>query len=65
VIAAAVWAVAWLRGRAAVATYAALVEAAVDVHKTELARRAGLLGPEEDFSSAVGHRVTGTFRKGS
>ncbi|GAA1261980.1 hypothetical protein GCM10009609_26190 [Pseudonocardia aurantiaca] len=46
-------------------TYAAPVEAAVDVHTAELARRVGLLGAEEGFSSAVGQRVTGTFRKGS
>jgi hypothetical protein len=63
VIAVGVWTTGWLRGRAAVQTYATLIESAVDVNKSALARRLELLEDEKDFSSAVGHRITDVFRK--
>jgi hypothetical protein len=63
VIAVGVWTTGWLRGRAAVQTYATLIESAVDVNKSALARRLELLEEEESFGSAVGHRVTDVFRK--
>jgi hypothetical protein len=63
VIAAGVWTTGWLRGRAAVRTYATLVESAVDVNKAALARRLELLRDEETFSSEAGHRVTAVLRK--
>ncbi len=65
VIAAGVWVVAWIRGRAAVRTYAALVESAVDINKTTLARRLDLLTDEQVFDPAVGRRVTDACRKGT
>jgi hypothetical protein len=64
-IAAGVWGVAWLRGRSAIRTYAQLVEAAVDVHKTDLARRLDLLGDDERFEVRAGIRVTAVLRKGT
>ena len=64
-IAAGVWGVAWLRGRAAIRTYVQLVEAAVDVHKADLARRLDLLGDDEAFGPPVGLRVTDVLRKGA
>jgi hypothetical protein len=63
VIAVGVWTTGRLRGRAAVQTYATLVESAVDVNKSVLARRLELLEDEERFGSAVGHRMTDVFRK--
>jgi hypothetical protein len=63
VIAVGVWTTGWLRGRAAVQTYATLIESAVDVNKSALARRLELLQDEESFGSAVGHRITDAFRK--
>ncbi len=64
-IAAGVWVVGWLRGRAAVRTYAALVESAIDVNKAVLARRLGLLGEDQPFDPGVGRRVTVVCRKGT
>lgn len=63
VIAVGVWTTGWLRGRAAVRTYATLVESTVDVNKAALARRLELLQEEESFNSAAGHRITDVFRK--
>lgn len=65
VIAAGVWVTGWLRGRAAVRTYAVLVESAVDVNKAVLARRLDLLPADQPFDRAVGIRVTGACRKGT
>jgi hypothetical protein len=64
-IATGVWVVAWLRGRAAIRTYAQLVEAAVDVHKADLARRLDLLGDDKGFDMSTGIRVTAVLRKGT
>jgi hypothetical protein len=63
VIAIGAWTTDWFRGRAAVQTYATLIESAVDVNKCALARRLELFEDEESFRSAVGQRVTDVFRK--
>ena len=62
-IGAGAWLTAWWQGRAAIATLADLVEAAVDLHATTLATALGHT-PEGPFTPADGVTITRLLRKG-
>ncbi|MFI6655262.1 hypothetical protein ACIBL8_07085 [Streptomyces sp. NPDC050523] len=56
-------ATAWVRGRAATAVLADLVEATVDLHATTLAQELGLTGERPPLTRDMGAAVTATLRK--
>jgi hypothetical protein len=55
----------WRRARAAIASYADLVEAAADLNAAALAKALGLLDQDAVFTRDIGLKVVGFVRKGT